>query len=101
ASMLQRIGAAPEVSIGGTEALRRIASGQERFDVVITDVNMPDINGIEVARELLTDEAGPRVIVMSGSLGGREEDTAKMLGVSVLRKPFTINDVNRVLFSAS
>jgi signal transduction histidine kinase/CheY-like chemotaxis protein len=101
ASMLQRIGAAPEVSIGGTQALRRIASGQERFDVVITDVNMPDISGIEVARELLTDEAGPRVIVMSGSLGGREEDTARMLGVRVLRKPFTISDVNRVLFSAS
>jgi CheY-like chemotaxis protein len=66
---------------------------------VITDVNMPDKNGIEVARELLSEERGPRVIVMSGSLGGREEDTAKMLGVSVLRKPFTISDVNRVLFS--
>jgi signal transduction histidine kinase/CheY-like chemotaxis protein len=99
ASMLKRIGAEPEVSIGGTAALSRIASGQERFDVVITDVNMPDKNGIDVARELLSEERGPRVIVMSGSLGGREEDTAKMLGVSVLRKPFTISDVNRVLFS--
>jgi CheY-like chemotaxis protein len=78
--------------------LTRIAAGQERFDVVITDVNMPDKNGIEVARELLTDKPGPRVIVMSGSLGGHEEETAQVLGVRVLRKPFTIGDVDRVLF---
>jgi signal transduction histidine kinase/CheY-like chemotaxis protein len=101
ASMLKRIGASPEVSIGGSAALSRIAAGQDRFDVVITDVNMPDKNGIEVAREVLSEYAGPQVIVMSGSLGGHEEETARLLGVRVLRKPFTISDVNRVLFGAS
>ena len=53
---------------GGREAL--VLAGQSRFDVVLLDVTMPDMNGYEVARQLRATEPAPgSVIVM---LSGRD-----------------------------
>jgi CheY-like chemotaxis protein len=53
---------------GGREALALAA--EHRFDVVLLDVTMPDMNGYEVARQLRATQATPgSVIVM---LSGRD-----------------------------
>jgi CheY-like chemotaxis protein len=53
---------------GGREALALAAA--HRFDVVLLDVTMPDMNGYEVARQLRATEQPPgSVIVM---LSGRD-----------------------------
>jgi CheY-like chemotaxis protein len=51
---------------GGREAL--VLAGQSRFDVVLLDVTMPDMNGYEVARQLrATGPApGPVIVMLSG-----------------------------------
>lgn len=62
-------------------------------DLVITDVVMPDVDGLEVLLWLRHLSPRPGTVVMSG--GGRSGpdiylDTARRLGASaVLRKPFT------------
>jgi CheY-like chemotaxis protein len=99
-AMLRRIGVDVEVSIGGAAGIDRVRTHEVDFDLVITDVNMPDVNGLDVAMEALRSVRSARVVLMSGSLGGREEATAQALGVQVLRKPFTIGDVNQLLNSS-
>lgn len=51
---------------GGREAL--VLAGQSRFDVVLLDVTMPDMNGYEVARTLRATEPppGPVIVMLSG-----------------------------------
>ncbi|WP_395021796.1 response regulator [Dongia sp.] len=51
---------------GGREALALAA--ENRFDVVLLDVTMPDMNGYEVARSLRTTEPapGPVIVMLSG-----------------------------------
>ena len=51
---------------GGREAL--VLAGQSRFDVVLLDVTMPDMNGYEVARQLRATELapGPVIVMLSG-----------------------------------
>jgi DNA-binding response OmpR family regulator len=51
---------------GGREAL--VLAGESRFDVVLLDVTMPDMNGYEVARALRASEAapGPVIVMLSG-----------------------------------
>lgn len=51
---------------GGREALA--LAGAHRFDVVLLDVTMPDMNGYEVARSLRDTEPapGPVIVMLSG-----------------------------------
>jgi signal transduction histidine kinase len=100
-TMLRRAGVDVEVSIGGLAGLASIRAQGADFDLVITDVNMPDVNGIEVAMAALKAERSARVVLMSGSLGGREEATAQALGFQVLRKPFTVKDIDRLVLGVS
>jgi signal transduction histidine kinase/CheY-like chemotaxis protein len=100
-TMLRRSGVDVSVSIGGLAGLASIRASDAAYDLVITDVNMPDVNGIEVAMAALKTAQPARVVLMSGSLGGREEATAQALGVQVLRKPFTVKDIDRLVLGTS
>jgi DNA-binding response OmpR family regulator len=65
-----------------TEALAR------RVDLVITDLVMPEQEGIETIQALRKDAAGIGIIAMSGAFGGRFLETARILGAqAVLSKP--------------
>jgi CheY-like chemotaxis protein len=65
---------------------------QRRPDLVITDVFMPEGDGLEVLGALKTAEHRPKVLAMSGSnAGGRVDflNVASRLGADrALRKPF-------------
>jgi len=79
----------------GVEALRlwRDHGG----DLVITDLHMPEKNGIETIVELLSHTPGMRIIAMSG--GGQTKrldllSNASMLGaVLTIEKPFTLTEM--------
>jgi DNA-binding response OmpR family regulator len=73
----------------GREALRLIHSGQ--YDLVLLDINMPDITGIEVCREVRTTSQIPIVMMSAG-----EENKARSLEAGAndyLRKPFGMAQV--------
>jgi DNA-binding response OmpR family regulator len=65
---------------------------QQRFDLVITDLVMPDIEGLEVIMELRRNDQNVRIIAMSGGGQVRAEEylgTAQKLGANLtLSKPF-------------
>jgi DNA-binding NtrC family response regulator len=79
----------------GLEALRlwRDHGG----DLVITDLHMPEKNGIETILELLTHTPGIRIIAMSGGGQTKRLDllgNATMLGaVLTIEKPFTLTEM--------
>jgi DNA-binding response OmpR family regulator len=66
---------------------------QEHFDLVITDLVMPDIEGLEVIMELRRRDPAARIIAMSGGRKGRAESylrIAQKLGAKrTLSKPFS------------
>jgi CheY-like chemotaxis protein len=71
----------------GKEALKAALAG--RVDLVITDLVMPEQEGLETIRALRKDVAGIGIIAISGAFGGRFLETARVLGAqAVLSKPF-------------
>ena len=70
----------------GKQALKEARAG--RVDLVITDLVMPEQEGIETIRALRKDVAGIGIIAISGAFGGQFLEVARMLGAqAVLSKP--------------
>jgi CheY-like chemotaxis protein len=65
-------------------------------DLVLTDIQMPEKNGLELIREIRTHNPSVRTIYMSGDLGlygpPLEEEKEKY-HVGVLEKPFSKNEL--------
>ena len=63
----------------------------QQFDVVILDYRMPDRNGLEVAKEILTINPHQRIILASAYLENALIDSIKELSVpiEVLEKPIS------------
>jgi len=63
----------------GVDALRRIAS--TKFDIIITDINMPILDGLKLVKRLRADEAYKEVPIIIITTEGAEEDRQRALAL--------------------
>jgi len=72
----------------GLEALELIKGGDVAMDVVVSDIVMPRLNGVELLQELSRSHPGLPIILISGF--GTEELTRRGIAApcAVLPKPF-------------
>jgi len=64
---LQRLGYQVETCETGREALRLCQDSKRRFDVVVLDLGLPDMPGLEVLNAVLASNQKLRVLVSSGT----------------------------------
>ncbi|MCC7048081.1 MAG: response regulator [Alphaproteobacteria bacterium] len=90
ARCLQRAGHEAMTASNGREGLARFDAGQ--FDVVVSDIFMPECDGLEVMKELRRRAPGTAIVLMSGGTPSIDHDylaIAERLGASAtLQKPF-------------
>ncbi len=99
---LERAGYRVQTVGGGEEALKaHAAAGRDPFRLVLTDVLMPRLGGVELARRLLGRDAQTRVLFMSGqaSAHGSPADLAGH-GFELLTKPFRPEGLLRAVRTA-
>ncbi|MBD3217088.1 MAG: response regulator [candidate division Zixibacteria bacterium] len=66
--------------------------GAEEIDLVLTDLKMPDMDGLEMLKRANTKENGPPVIIMTGFPSLESAVEALRLRVAdYIVKPFNIN----------
>ena len=85
----------------GAEALEQMQGGGGAFELLISDVQMPGVDGIELIEKAVAAAPKMRVILMSGFAG--ELDRAKHLRSKIAReisKPFTLEQVRAVVKAA-
>ena len=63
----------------GVDALRRIAG--TKFDIIITDINMPILDGLKLVKRLRADEAYRNVPIIIITTEGAEEDRQRALAL--------------------
>jgi DNA-binding NtrC family response regulator len=98
-SMLESEGNAVSVAQNGREAL--IALKAEEFQVVITDLVMPEQEGIETIKIVRRDYPSIKVIAMSGAFGGDYLRIAGYLGAhGTLAKPLQMSSGLKVVADA-
>lgn len=82
------------------------AGVSSRFDVVITDLIMPDAEGIETIRAARSKMPGAKIIAISGAAHARDGDggylrLARSIGAdATLHKPFSTADLFRTVEAA-
>lgn len=91
---LLRAGYSVIVAPGALEAIERAHSVAGEIDLLLTDVVMPEMDGVELARQLGSERPGLRVLLMSGYSRAPSK-------LPFLAKPFEIhtliNSVSNVL----
>ena len=81
----------------GREALEAIA-GEPNLDLVITDLVMPNLEGIETIQAIRKAKPGLKIVAMSGVFGGHFLKSAKALGAdATLRKPIRVDVLHETL----
>lgn len=90
--ILERSGYVVSTSGDGTEALSIIA--KERFDVILCDLKMPEMDGLEFLKTLRTEDANTTVILMS-AFGTVETalEAIKLGAYDYIAKPFNANEI--------
>ncbi len=82
----------------GFEALRFLP--RERFDLVLTDINMPDINGLELVSFIKNNDKYASIPLVIVSTEGSARDREKGLGLGAdayLIKPFEPEELRQVV----
>jgi CheY-like chemotaxis protein len=93
---LEDLGYEPIACESGAEAIRLFDS--QPFDLVISDVIMPEMTGPELVRELKARRPQTAILFVTGYVGeGEGED---LVGYELLRKPFTVSGLAQSVVTA-
>jgi DNA-binding NtrC family response regulator len=85
-----------EVVDAGDKALKKVLA--ERFDLIIVDLRLPDMDGLALIRAVRQFDPFMKVIVMTAYGSPETEREAKKLGINgYVTKPFAIEDMKTMI----
>jgi len=92
--MLTRLGYNVTTRISSVEALKLFESDPDRFDLVITDMDMPNMSGDSLAQTLIKIRSDIPIILCTGYSDRIDKKRAKGLGIKAFAmKPIVMRDV--------
>ena len=82
-----------DVAADGKEALRKVST--KDFDLVLTDIKMPGLSGMEVLSQLITERPDISVVMITAVIDTKTAVDAMKLGAyDYVTKPFDLGDVS-------
>jgi two-component system, cell cycle sensor histidine kinase and response regulator CckA len=88
ARMLEAGGFSVVQAASGTEALDRLAAGGDEIDIVLSDVTMPGMTGIDLSYQIQNLYPGMPVAIVSGDVSELERSIIGRSAVPFIKKPF-------------
>ena len=94
--MLKRIGYKVKTCRNPREALDLFQSKPDYFDLVITDMTMPGMTGVQLSEKLLEIRPDIPIIICTGHSSLINESKAKKLGIAdYIMKPLSISRIGK------
>jgi CheY-like chemotaxis protein len=95
-AMLEHHGYRITACENGAEALKTFSSDPTAFDLVITDMNMPNMTGDRLAEELVAIRPDIPIIICTGFSDRVGREDARAMGVrAFLKKPVSLMEMSR------
>jgi CheY-like chemotaxis protein len=80
------------------DALAVFSASAAHFDLVVTDRDMPGLDGIELAQRLRTHAPGVKIILVSANTEDISAEDLRRAGVhAVVKKPFTLAQLESII----
>ena len=84
------------VATNGREALNM--ASEQKFDLIITDLSMPEAGGLELVRELRQRKYEGKIVVLSGYLSRENNDICEELKIDeVVDKPCIMEELREIV----
>jgi PAS domain S-box-containing protein len=85
-----------------SEALEHYRANPRGFDLVVSDFNMPDVSGLDLAEELTRLGSQIPFVIISGHIPPGMRERAAQVGVMhTLQKPFSLDDLLKLVDQVS
>lgn len=83
----------------GSDGLEKLAQGD--YDLLLSDIRMPVMDGITLAKETAKNYPDTKILLMTGFAEQREraDDLAKII-IDVVPKPFSLPDIRNAVADA-
>jgi len=91
-----------DTACDGVEALETLVLNDGDYDLLVSDVKMPMMDGIALAHNAADRWPGMRILLMTGFADQREraEDLSKIIR-DVVTKPFTLKEIRAAVSGAA
>ena len=98
--VVSQLGHVSVTAVDGVDAFEKL--GESEFDIIITDISMPRMNGIELTKRVKADFEDIDVVVVTGYQEEYKYTDVIEIGASdFISKPFNINEleakINRII----
>jgi CheY-like chemotaxis protein len=96
--MLEHLGHRVTALTSSEAALAAFATTPDAFDLVLTDMSMPGMSGVEFAQQVLAVRPNALVVIASGHLQDKDVARARAAGVrDVIQKPATVEEMAQTI----
>ena len=96
--MLEKLGYTVTATESSVDAHRLFSNHQDRFALVISDLTMPKMTGIELVKSLRELRSDVKFILCTGYSEGFSLDDARQLGIQgFILKPFSMTKIAAVV----
>jgi len=98
--LLGRLNYSVEAYMNAREAMERFRSAPEAFDLIITDMTMPELSGFRVVEEARRIRPDIPVLICSGYSDSMDETRAHELGCQFIQKPIELQKLSAAVRNA-
>ncbi len=96
--LLAQLGLRTKIANDGDAAIRALTSSRADYCMVLSDLAMPNMTGIELAERVRAERPGLPFVLMTGNASGLDDSAVEAAGIlRVVTKPFGLSDLRELI----